>query len=345
MISNGQTDLLELIQNASEMSEGLVRMDAVRRLKRCALQRLDAIALSEFARKAEDPGWRTTAAQVLGFHRVAKNYPDLVDALVSAATVEPDPEAQKALVYAVRGTEGAARLIEHPRAEVAREATTGLLETEAAWQVILDAYFSGLSPEMEARTLRIVGQPEDSAAWVVSYLLHRNFESIIDPTERASLLFMAIDQGPAFSTLIDAEETLERTHEKIWPGLARRARKRVLLELFTTAVCDSGLDPCLAQTLAKRVMGDKDFLTTHGRALRSLLKTLSGRDSEQMMIVLAQEFDEVDRKGKRSIAELMMMVGKEVPDVMATIGEILSAWRDAPQQMLLKIKQSRMGIR
>ena len=272
MISNGQTDLLELIQNASEMSEGLVRMDAVRRLKRCSLQRMDALALSEFARKAEDPAWRTTAAQVLGFHRVAKSYPDLVDGLVGAATVELDPEARKALVFSVRGTEGAARLIDHPEAEVGREASTGLPESESTWEQILDAYFSGLSSELESRVLRTIGRPEEAAAWVVSYLLRSSFDTASDPTDRAALLFRTIDQGLAFNTLVDAQDGLERTHKQIWPGLARRARKRVLLELFTNAVCVSGLDLSLAKALADRVLASRDFLATEGRMLRSVLK-------------------------------------------------------------------------
>jgi hypothetical protein len=345
MISNEQTDLLELIQNASEMSEGLVRMDAVRRLKRCSLQRMDALALSEFARKAEDPGWRTTAAQVLGFHRVAKSYPDLVDGLVGAATVELDPEARKALVYAVRGTEGAARLIDHPQAEVAREATTGLPESEESWELILDALFSGLSPELESRVLRVIGRPDDSAAWVVGYLLNSAFTNGSDPTDRAALLFRVIDQGQAFTTLMDAQDRLERTHEQIWPGLARRARKRVLLELFTTSVCETGLDPSLAKAMADRVLTCRDFLTTQGRTLRSVLKGLSGRDGEQLMLVIAHTFDEYDRKGKLQLAEFMMMVGKEIPEAMGTVCAIVLDWKDAPPEMVLKVKQSRMGIR
>ena len=78
-MTHGQEELLELIQNASENTEGLVRTDAVRRLKRLALRQMDAIALAEFARKAEDPAWRTTAAQVLGYHRAASSFSALVD--------------------------------------------------------------------------------------------------------------------------------------------------------------------------------------------------------------------------------------------------------------------------
>jgi hypothetical protein len=345
MISNEQTDLLELIQRASEMSEGLVRMDAVRRLKRCSLQRMDALALFEFARKAEDPGWRTTAAQVLGFHRIATSYPDLVDGLVGAATVEQDLEARKALVYAVRGTEGAARLLDHPQPEVAREATSGLAESVETWKLILDALFSGLSPSLESRVLGVIGRPDEAAAWVVTYLLNSSFGSDSDPTDRAGLLFRVIDQALAFNTLMDAQDKLERTHEQIWPSLARRARKRVLLDLFTTAVCETGLDPRLAQAVADRVLTGQDFLRAQGRTLRSLLKGLSGRDGEQLMLVVAHTFDESGRKDKLLLAELMMMVGKEIPDTMGTVSAIVSDWKDAPPEMMLKVKQSRMGIR
>ena len=345
MISSEQTDLLELIQRASDISEGLVRMDAVRRLKRCSLQRMDALALSEFARKAEDPGWRTTAAQVLGYHRVAMNYPDLVDGLVGAATVEQDFEARKALVYAVRGTEGAARLLDHPQPEVAREATSGLPESEETWKLILDAFFSGLSPALESRVLGIIGRPDEAAAWVVTYLLNNSFRSNSDPTDRAALLLRVIDQALAFTTLMDAQDKLERTHEQIWPGLARRARKRVLLDLFASSVCETGLSPCLAQAMVDRVLTGQDFLRTQGRTLRSLLKGLSVRDGEQLMLVLVHIFDGSDREEKLLLAELMMMVGKGIPDTIGTVSAIVLDWKDAPPEMVLKVKQSRMGIR
>lgn len=346
MIANGQNDLIELIQNASEMSEGLVRMDAVRRLKRRSLQRLDALALSEFARKAEDPAWRTTAAQVLGFHEVAVDFPDLVEPLAGAAVTERDPEVRRALVYAVRGTEGIAKLIDHPVADVAREAVSGIPESECAWHQILDAYFGGLSTDLETLVLRRVGRPEESARWVVNYMLHSSFETTTgDPSERAEILFHVIDQGLAFATLLDAQDKLERTHQRIWPGLARRERKRVLLELLTKSVCEAGLERNMAEVLAERVLGKEDFLTSHGRTLRSVFRGLSGRDGEQLMIVLAHTFDEVGRKQKGKLADLMLMVGKEIPDTAETVEEILADWKDCPSEMLLKIRQTRMGIR
>ena len=345
MSANGQNDLIELIQNASEMSEGLVRMDAVRRLKRRSLQRLDALALSEFARKAEDPAWRTTAAQVLGFHSVAVDFPDLVEPLAGAAVTERDPDTRRALVYAVRGTEGAAKLIDHPLADVAQEAVSGIPESESAWYQILDAYFGGLSPDLETRVLRMVGRPEESARWVVTYMLQSSFESASgDLSERVEILFHVIDQGLAFETLLDARDKLERTHQRIWPGLARRERKRVLLELLTKSVREAGLEPKMAEVLAERALG-KDFLTTHGRTIRSVFRGLSGRNGEQLMIVFARAFDEVGRKQKGKLADLMLMVGKEIPDTAETVEKILADWKDAPSEMLLKIKQTRMGIR
>ncbi len=346
MIANEQTDLLELIQNASEMSEGLIRMDAVRRLKKRSLQRLDALALSEFARKAEDPAWRTTAAQVLGYHAVAVHYPDLVEPLTGAATTEKDPEARRALVYAVRGTEGMARLIDHPLADVAREATSGIRESESDWHLVLDAYFGGLSPDIETRVLRLIGQPDEAACWVVSYLLQSAFQNAAgNPSERAAILFQVIDQGLAFATLIEAQDTLERTHLRIWPGLARRERKRVLLELFTQSVREVGLQPSLAEILVDRVLGSTGFLTTHGRTLRAVFRGLSSRDGDQLMIVMAHAFDQGNPKGKQGLADLMMMVGKEISGTVDTVGMILAEWKDAPPEMLVKIRQTRMGIR
>ena len=346
MITNGQTDLLELIQGASETSEGLIRMDAVRRLKKRSLQRLDALALSEFARKAEDPAWRTTAAQVLGFHRVAVRYPDLVELLKGAAAIEQDPEARRALVYAVRDTEGAAELVDHPLPDVALEAVSGVPASEGAWRVILDGYFAGLAPDLEGRVLRLIGGPEASAQWVMNYLLGSSFEGASgDPTERAAVLIQNIDQGPAFSTLMDAEDGLVRTHQHIWPGLARRERKRVLLDLFSHAVCQVGLQPGLAETLSERAQYAHSYLRTHGRTLRALLSRLSERDGEQLILVVAHAFDEAAPEAKVRLAELMMMVGKELPNTSETIGKILSDWKDAPYEMLLKIRQTRMGIR
>ena len=122
-MTNGQGVLLELIQNASENAEGLMRTDAVRKLKRLALGQLDAIALAEFARKSEDPAWRTTAAQVLGYHRGAARFSELVDPLTAAAAGERDPEARRALVFSLQGSTGAARLIDHVSSDVAAAAT------------------------------------------------------------------------------------------------------------------------------------------------------------------------------------------------------------------------------
>jgi hypothetical protein len=346
MITNGQTDLLELIQGASEASEGLVRMDAVRRLKKHSLQRLDALALSEFARKAEDPAWRTTAAQVLGFHRVAVQYPDLVEPLKGAATIEQDPDARRALVYAVRDTDGAAELVEHPLPDVALEAVSGVPTSECAWRVVLDGFFAGLMPDLEARVLRLIGGSDESARWVMDYLLQSKFEGVAgDPTDRAAMLIQSIEQGPAFVTLMDAEDGLERTHQQIWPGLARRERKRVLLELFSHAVCEVGLRTSLAEALAEKAQSQKSYIRTHGRILRALLRGLSERDGEQLILVVAHVFDEATAEKKSRLAELMMMVGKELPNTAETVGKILSDWKDAPQEMLLKIRQARMGIR
>ncbi len=346
MITNGQTDLLELIQNASEISEGLVRMDAVRRLKQRPLQRMDALALSEFARKAEDPAWRTTAAQVLGFHRVAVSYPDLVDLLRGAATTELDPEARRALVYAVRDTEGAADLIEHPLIDVGLEAVFGLPASETSWSKMLDGYYAGLSATLEARVLRLIGEPAGAGGWVVGYLQESLFESVSgDPSERTQLLFQHLDQGEVFTALIDAQSKIERTHERIWPGLAKRERKRALLELFTGAVRAVGLRSSLAEAMASRTVAQVDFLAASGRTLRHLLRGLSARDGEQLVLVIAHAFDTAEESGKRRLADLMLIVGRELPDSARTVGAVLSDWRDAPPEVFLKIRQARMGIR
>jgi len=346
MISNGQTDLLELIQNASESSEGLVRMDAVRRLKQRSLQRLDALALSEFARKAEDPAWRTTAAQVLGYHRVAVHHPDMVEPLTSAAAAEQDPEARRALVYAVRETDGAAELVAHPIGEVAKEAVSGVPVTETAWRLLLDGYFRGGSADTERRVLRLAAQMPPIADWVVAYLFEAEFASAgNDPTEAAAALLMHVDQGAAFASLMDAQDAVNRTHQDIWPGLARRGRKKVLLDLFAEAVTTVGLKPCLAETIATKAQGSDDYLRTNGRPLRSLLRGLSGRDGEQLVIVVAHAFDEAQKTQKRRLADLMLMVSKELPETSETVGTILSDWKDAPPEMLLKVRQTRMGIR
>ncbi|MBS13283.1 MAG: hypothetical protein CME19_16975 [Gemmatimonadetes bacterium] len=345
-MTNGQTDLLELIQYASESSEGLVRMDAVRRLKRRSLQRLDALALSEFARKAEDPAWRTTAAQVLGFHRIACNYPDLVGPLKGAAAAEQDPEARRALVYAIRDTDGASDLLDHPLIDVAGEAIAGVPRSEVAWHRMLDAYFSGLSPNLEHRILRLVRGPDESADWVVKYLLMSSFEQATDdPTEKAGLLLQHIDQGRALSALLAADDRLNRTHQEIWPGLARRERKRVLLELFTRGVAEAGLETNLAEVLVDRVRQDPDYVGKHGRNLRALLKALSPRDGEQLTLVAAHAFDEAESKARIRLADLMMMVAKELPNTTETVGKILADWKEAPPELLLKLRQTRMGIR
>ena len=346
MISNGQTDLLELIQCASETSEGLMRMDAVRRLKKRSLQRLDVLALSEFARKAEDPAWRTTAAQVLGFHRIATSYPDLVDPLKGAILAERDPEARKALAYAVRGTAGATALVNHPAIDIAQDAVAGVPFTEEAWSKMLDAFYAGLSPAQKTRVLRLIGEPEDAAKWVVQYTLESSFGDVKeDPTEQTVLLYQVIDQGNALLTLLDAQEQLERTHQKIWPGLARRERKRVLLDLFTRAVANVGLKPEFGERLASRVAEDAVFLEKQGRRLRTILRGQSAPDGEQLIIVVAHAFDEADPKAKRRLAELMVTIGKELPNTADTVSAILGDWSDAPVEMLLKLRQRRMGIR
>lgn len=346
MITNGQTDLLELIQNASEMAEGVVRMDAVRKLKRRSLARLDALALSEFARKAEDPAWRTTAAQVLGFHRVAAQYSDLVDALTGAATSEQDPDTRRALAYAVRGTDGAADLVDHPVVDVALEAVDGLPATEAAVRAALDAYFSGLAAPVSPRLLRRISGVEGAGGWVVDYLLEASFDGAgQDPTERALALFAAVDQGEAFASLVDARDGVERTHEKIWPGLARRERKRVLVDLYTQAIATRGIQPSLAGQLADHALRRPDFLAATGRVLRTILRGMTARDGEQLILYLAHAFDQADREGKGRLAGLMLVVGKEIEGTSTTVGSILQEWADAPPEMTLKIRQLRMGIR
>ncbi len=64
-----------------------------------------------------------------------------------------------------------------------------------------------------------------------------------------------------------------------------------------------------------------------------------------MMIVFAHAFDEAGRNQKGKLADLMLMVAKEIPDTAETVEKILADWKEVPSEMLLKIRQTRMGIR
>ncbi|MBE82896.1 MAG: hypothetical protein CME21_10065, partial [Gemmatimonadetes bacterium] len=99
------------------------------------------------------------------------------------------------------------------------------------------------------------------------------------------------------------------------------------------------------ERLASRFAEDAVFLEKQGRRLRTILRGQSAADGEQLIIVVAHAFDEADPKAKRRLAELMVTIGKELPNTADTVSAILGDWSDAPVEMLLKLRQRRMGIR
>lgn len=333
-MTNGQGVLLELIQNASENAEGLMRTDAVRKLKRLALGQLDAIALAEFARKSEDPAWRTTAAQVLGYHRGAARFSELVDPLTAAAAGERDPEARRALVFSLQGSTGAARLIDHVSSDVAAEALMGLPETRMGWGYALDAYFSGLSPDIEVPLLEILHRPDEAAEWVLSYLMTADFpESRGDPTERAFRLLTRVDQGAFVRALLARDEGVTLTAKAIWPGIARRERRRVVIELFTESVAEAGVEEGFARALADIVSATGQFWDGGIRTVRLLFSTLASRDAERIIVATVGKMKTVETEAQQRLAELLIQLGHAVSGSQQVVRKVLDEWPDAPRDI------------
>ncbi len=339
-MTNGQQELLELIQSASENTEGLVRTDAVRRLKRMSIGQLDAIALAEFARKAEDPAWRTTAAQVLGFHRAAATFAALVDPLTAAAAGERDPEARRALVFSLQGSTGAARLIDHVSPDVAGEAVMGLPESPEGWGFALDAYFSGLEPEIEVRLLEVLHRPEGAADWILSYLMTAEFpESKGDPTDRAFRLLTRVDQGAFVRALLTADDEVTRTAKAIWPGLARRERRRVVTELFTEAVAQAGVTDSFAQAVADTVSSTRDFWNDRIRTMRLLLSSLTSCDAQQIVEATVEKMKVVGAAAQQRLSELLIQLGHAVSDSHKAVQTTLDAWPNAPRDIQTRLRR------
>jgi len=340
MIS-GQEELLELIQNASESAEGLVRTDAVRRLKRLSLGQVDAIALAEFARKAEDPAWRTTAAQVLGFHRAASRFNALVDPLTAAAVGERDPEARRALVFSLQGSTGAARLIDHVSSDVAGEALMGLPETGDGWEYAMDAYFSGLTPDIEVQLIEILHRPPEAAGWIFSYLMTADFpESMGDPTDRAFRLLTRVDQGDFVRALLADDDSVTRTSQAIWPGLARRERRRVVTELFTEAVAEAGVSTGFAEALAETVSSTRDFWDGGIRTVRLLLSALSSIDAERIIVAAVDRMKTVGSAAQQRLTELLIQLGHAVSGSQHFVRQVLDEWPDAPRDLQTRLRRT-----
>ena len=339
-MTRGQEELLELIQNASENTEGLVRTDAVRRLKRLALRQMDAIALAEFARKAEDPAWRTTAAQVLGYHRAASSFSALVDPLTAAAAGERDPEARRALVFSLQGSAGAARLIDHVSPEVASEALMGLPETREGWSYALDAYFSGLSPDIEVRLLEVLHRPDEAAGWILSYLMTADFpESMGDPSERAFCLMTRVDQGDFVRVLLTSDGEVTRTTRAIWPGIARRERRRVVAELFAESVAEVGVTQRFALALVETVSSTRHFWDGGTRAVRLLLSVLASSDTEPIVVATVEKMKTVGGAAQQRLTELLVQLGHAVLGSQKVVRERLDEWADAPRDIRTRLRR------
>jgi hypothetical protein len=345
------------VQAASAGQAAAVRLPAVTALKGAMLRRVDVLALLEAGRNGQDPAWRATAAQVLGFHRSAVTFREIVPELQAMAVREKDPAARRAMVFALRDCEGAAALLSCGDEATAAEAVCALPPTRASWEAMLKVYYSGsgvtvelsedalirASSLLETAILARVGQAPDAPAWTVAFLLAASFpEEAGDPSERTARLFAELDDAALLNALLAAPSAVDRTHAGIWPGLARRERRLALIEILVEGMAERGMSTALAVGLVRRIAEDEAFWEGQTRIGRMLLRAARADSARAMLAAAGVAFPKADRMGRRRLVDAMLELGRAVPDAAQEVERLLSTWDEQAPGAGLRARQMRL---
>lgn len=323
MNRNVNLSLDSLIQQASELTPGEVRLWAIRALKEMRIGQADAHDLCQFLSREQHPAVRTMAAQVLGYHDAAGRYAEVKAEVMRRAAGERDPLALKAMVFALRHTEGTLGYLTHDRADVALEAALGLVRDERGLQALLKALFGAVMPETSGAMCRLLSDWEGATGNVVAFLMTSEKTPVAD---RVSGVFAALPRVALLGALTDVSGEIERTYKTIWPGIWRRERQRILLDMFVQVVRENGAGEDLIGALVGRIGDAEVFYDRYIRFIRALLHALNEPDARAFVAGCEALGKKARREALGRLSEVLIELLRAVPSLAGEIQRVLGQW-------------------
>ncbi len=345
MNRTGSPDLSEMIDRASEDSDTLDRMKAVKALKALDLRQIIAHDCLQVVESGENPARRATAAQILGYHGAVDRFKELTDRLVCCVDKEPDLLVKKAIAFALAGTEAAVDLLERPEHELVMESLQGMPLSKDAWRKMLLRFFAGADAGIEDAMISRMLQVDDHAQQVISFLMEEAFpEAWGDPAPRVFRLFGSLEQSDLFLAIAAAQEDISRTYRDIWPGILRRERKRTVMEIFAERIEKDGVAQALIQTLVDTVSSDSEFYSDNRRFVFMILGTFEAMEMRQFLDVASGVSEALTGDGASRLAEVLAMGSQRHAELRTPLRELMADWESIQPGLGLKVFHTRIGV-
>jgi hypothetical protein len=341
---NVDRELSANIARASEGAENIERLEAVAFLKGINLRQVTALDCLEIVEKGEQPAWRATAAQVLGYHGAAVRFAELAPRLALRVDREPDLLVKKSIAFALGGTENVADLLECSDQEVVAEAVLGMLFSTCGWRKMLLKLFSGVDTETEGVMIRRMQQVQDHAISLITFLMEEEFpEAWGDPSPRVFRLFGDLSQSDLFLAIADAEEGISRTYRDIWPGIWRRERKRTVMEIFAERVEKDGASEELMRTVKDVVSLNGEFYIKNRRFILQVVKVLDVEDARRLLDLASEASGELTGEGASRLAEVLAFSSRAYEELRGPVQELVAKWEAIQPGLGLKAFHARLG--
>ena len=333
-----------MIARASVDSDTLDRMNAVKALKALDLRQISAHDCLQMVESGENPAWRATAAQVLGYHRAVDRFHELTDRLFRCVDQEPDLLVKKAIAFALAGTESSVDLLERPEQELVMESLQGIRLTKNAWNKMLLRFFAGVDAGIEDTMISRMLQVDGHVRRVISFLMEEAFpEAWGDPAPRVFRLFGSFKQSSLFLAIAGAQEDISRTYRDIWPGILRRERKRTVMEIFAERLEKDGVSEGLIQTLVSLISSDSEFYSDNRRFVFLILGKFGAMDMRQLMDVASGVSDDLTGDGASRLAELLAMGSQRHEQLRTPLRELMADWESIQPGLGLKVFHTIVG--
>ena len=334
----------EFLDQVIKASKGDHRTNAVNWLKSLHMRQIEAHDCLEIVERGDHPALRATAAQVLGFHRAPQSYSELIPRLLACANAELDLVVRKSIAFSLRGTAELIDLLSHPDQEVVVEATVGMPDSHKALREMLLRFFSGVDVETEKVMTRRFQNVERHADVLISFLMNEEFpQSWGDPTPRVLRLFGDLCQSELLLAICGAEESIRRTLQGIWPGIRRRERKRVLMDIFIERVEKDRPAEFLLLTLVRKIAVDSNFYATNRRFLEQILQTMEGKEVAAFLQLAADYEGELQAEGASRLAEVLAFSSRSFEELRIPLENLMAMWEVLQPGLGLKVFHTRLG--
>ena len=337
--------LISAVKTASESGEVQGRLASVEELKALSLRQRDTHTLADMVTSGANPAWRTTAAQVLGYHGCAGRFTEARQRLSEHVKKEPDLVVAKSIAFALAGTEGAWICLESRWPEVQAEAMAGIPLTHSRdWSRALEWYFRGLPEEAEQVFLRRSEEDRDIVGHVVEFLLTAEFpETTEDPVARVAALFRVLDQGALFSALTRSGGQISRTYREIWPGLVRRERSEVLAEILEEDVRKRGALPSIVPAIIAGYLEAPDLRGGPAKLAHRLLACLDEPACRRLVAECRAVLPSADDQALRGLSDLLAALIRISPATASDAEAVLAEWEERLPGMRLKAYHAKLA--